>query len=145
MGVLPGSTSFNDWIRNLVSNLLVFPIGAAVFMLAAIFVNFANQGTGAMWVPPFTSFVPSTGSGIGALLAMGILFALPNIVNSVKETLKPKPFLSAGPEAVMGHFAQPISLALQGWNLYHSYETTKLLRGKLPKEVAGGEQHAPPR
>lgn len=138
MGALPGSNSFDNWIRNLVSNLLVFPIGAAVFMLAAVFINFANQGAGSIWVPPFTSLVPSSGSAIGALLAIGILFALPNIANQVKEALKPKPFLSAGPETIIGQFAQPVSLALQGWNLWHSYNTTKILSERLPKEVTGG-------
>ena len=90
-----GSTAFADWLKNLFANLVVFPIGAGAFMLSGVFANMANGASTQLWNPPLTSLVPSSTRSISALLAIGILFAIPSIAGGIKEAIKSKPFVSA--------------------------------------------------
>ena len=57
---IPGSNAFSSWLKNLVSNLAVFPVGAIMFMLSAVFTHFANNATASntgdaarIWTPPY--------------------------------------------------------------------------------------------
>ncbi len=92
----PGSNAFGSWFKNLVANLAVFPIGGAMFMLSAIFTQFTRDPSSlpqqSIWVPPYTSvgFANNTTS-IASIVALGILFAIPQVAGSVKEALKAKP------------------------------------------------------
>lgn len=92
----PGSNAFSSWFKNLVANLAVFPIGGAMFMLSAIFTQFTRDPSvlpqQSIWTPPYTSigFVNNTTS-IASIVALGILFAIPQVAGSVKESLKAKP------------------------------------------------------
>ncbi len=94
----PGSNAFSSWFKNLVANLAVFPIGGAMFMLSAMFTQFTRDPSAlpqeTIWMPPYTSvgFSNNTTS-VAAIVALGILFAIPQVAGSVKESLKAKPAL----------------------------------------------------
>ncbi len=111
MEALPGSNSFSSWIKNLAANLAVFPIGGAMFMLSSIFANFSSNpgklGSTNLWIPPYTSVASNT-TAIGALISLGILFAIPSVAGSVKEALKAKPampmFDTGGGGAAVGQW-----------------------------------------
>jgi len=137
MEALPGSTAFSDWIKNLFANLIVFPIGAGAFMLSAMFANMANNPNAQLWTPPFATLVPSSTRSIAALVAIGILFAIPTIAGGIKEALKAKPFLAAGPEGIVGSFGQPVNLAMQGYQMWVSHRSmeafSKMAGGKTEK------------
>jgi hypothetical protein len=140
----PGSNAFSNWIKNLFANIVVFPIGAMIFMLSAIFANMANQNNGglgmqgSLWTPPFTPLLGSNAGSIAALLALGVLFTIPTIAGSIKEALKPKPFISAGPESIVGGLSQPAGVAFQVYQFYHQMEQTKLLREAITKQKSDG-------
>lgn len=117
---LPGSEAFASWFKNLVSNLAVFPIAGIMFMLATMFSAMSSTGSGlninplspststlptadtaGFWAPPFVSlnmhylgYIPTNSNNmtaVTALLALGVLFAIPTVAGSVKEMLKAKP------------------------------------------------------
>lgn len=108
---VPGTNSFASWFQNLIANLSVFPVGVIFFMLSAIFAKFADQ-TNPVWAPGLSAVVANT-TAISSLISLGVLFAIPSIGGSIKEALKAKPFVGAGPEGIAGAFGQPVSVAMQ--------------------------------
>lgn len=89
----PGSNAFSSWFKNLVANLAVFPVGGAMFMLSALFAQFAAADTAqGIWKPPFT-VLGGNNIAVSSLLSLGILFAIPSVAGSIKEALKAKPVM----------------------------------------------------
>jgi hypothetical protein len=129
---IPGSTSFSSWLKNLVANVAVFPVGAAMFMLANVFVTFANSAGGEkLWTPPYMGLLNNT-TAIGALIAIGILFTIPSIAGQIKEALKAKPVAGGGGG---GAFGQVTSSAMQIYQFWQSKEQMKSL-----SKLAGATQ-----
>jgi hypothetical protein len=126
---VPGTSTFAEWIKNMFANLIVFPIGAVIFMLSGYFAALANSGGGALWVPPFTPLLGSNSGSISALISIGILFTIPTIAGQIKEALKPKPFLSSGVEGITGSLAHPAGLLMQGYQLVIAHRTMDAFRG----------------
>jgi len=104
---LPGSNSFIDWFKAMVSNIIVFPVGAVMFLLAQVFMKFSDQ-SGTLWHPPYSSLGSNSITSIAAIIALGILFSIPAIVNQVQELFKAKPLLNIG-----GVFGQATGPAIQ--------------------------------
>ena len=94
----PGSTGFSSWIKNLFVNIAVFPITAAMLMIGTIFAKFNQDGK--VWTPPLLSSAGANG-WVG-IIGLGVLFAIPGIAGSLKEALKAKPAVNAGPGAILG-------------------------------------------
>lgn len=112
MGAIPGSHATEQWFKGLLSNLIVFPIGAAMFMLAQVFMNFSTTSQ-TMWTAPYVGLIDNPVS-IAAFIALGILFTIPNVANQVQDSFKSKPMIGAGPEAIGGILGQPVQL---GWQI----------------------------
>jgi hypothetical protein len=138
--VIPGSTAFSDWFKNLIVNIVAFPIGALMFMLAAVFIKLSD-GTGTIWSPPYASFLNNNIASVGSWVALGLLFAIPSVVAQVQEVLKAKPLVGAGPEAIGGVFAQPIGLVWQGFNFFYSRRQHQEMMTVLGKRL--DEPHKP--
>lgn len=126
---LPGSTSFESWFKNLVANLAVFPIGAVIFMLSNMFARISLL-PGSLLALPYVMFGSSSVSQISALLAVGILFSIPSVAGGIRESLKAKPFVSAGPEGVVGALSQPANLIMQGYHMWTSHKTLEAMQGQ---------------
>jgi hypothetical protein len=137
---LPGSTAFSSWFKNLVANMAVFPIGAAMFMLSGAFVHLSDVGQGSMWSPPYTLFLMANPSvnQVASLISLGILFAIPSVAGSVKEMLKAKPAVSMGGPNIMGGVSTGMQLLSAAYYI-------RMLRGeqKIPEVfgLKGGEEH----
>lgn len=110
---IPGTNAFASWFNNLLTNILVFPIGSFMFMLSAVFIKFSDSQT-TIWSPPFSSLFGYNVASISSWIAMGIMFAIPSVTNSVQDMLKAKPLLSAGPEGMVGAISQPTMI---GWQI----------------------------
>lgn len=129
---VPGSTAFSSWMRNLLANMIVFPIGTAMFLLAHVFMKMSSNPQ-PLWHPPYTSLWVNNATSIGTLIALGILFSIPTIVNQAKEAFKSKPVVNAGVGAIAGVFSQPLSLAMQGVQFWMHKNQMDAFR-----EAAGG-------
>ncbi len=132
---IPGSTAFSSWMRNLLANIIVFPIGTAMFLLAHVFMKMSSNPQ-PLWHPPYTSLWVNNATSIGTLIALGILFSIPTIVNQAKEAFKAKPVVGAGVGAIAGVFAQPLSLTMQGVQFWMHKNQMDALR----KVTGGGTQ-----
>lgn len=124
---IPGTNAFSSWFKDVLANILVFPIGSFMFMLATIIYKFgADQG--AFWNPPYGVLITSNTRAVTALLSLGILFTIPKICNKAKEVFKAKPAVEAGLGNVTGVFGGPFQLLMQGYQFWSSYQTSKYLR-----------------
>jgi hypothetical protein len=115
MVAMPGSTAFEDWMKNLVANLIVFPITAGILMLSKILASEYSMFSGQrLWGAPMLN--PSGTEGLTGVIALGLLFTIPNIAGSIKEALKAKTPVQAGPGAI---FSPIWTGATQGLNLMY--------------------------
>ncbi|MCH7951625.1 hypothetical protein IH980_02745 [Patescibacteria group bacterium] len=115
---LPGSQSFGNWLRNFLSNILLFPAVAALILVAAILMGpcestgpddpcslgrekwgisdslierYPDQG----WLPPFIGFTTDTKAVI-ALIGYGFILFAPQMVSALQKALKAQPIPAAG-------------------------------------------------
>jgi hypothetical protein len=139
LGAFPGSHAFEGWIKNLIANLAVFPITAIMLLIGTILVNTDYKGT-KLWGPPLLAPAGSgiLGGGMGGIIGLGILFAIPSVAGSLKEALKAKPMVNAG-GAIGQMISSPTSTAMQGINLAYQ---VKMLTGKSVLDVfkLGGKE-----
>jgi hypothetical protein len=98
--VFPGANGFTSWLNNIVANLAVFPI--TIFMLMIGNVIGQRIGYETMWVPPLLPQGVDFGGLAEGLITLGIILATPGIANGLKETLKAKSPIEAGPGAIFG-------------------------------------------
>ncbi len=96
-GLLPGVSSmgFSNWIRDLLGNLAAFPAVVAMFALARVFIDAFSTGGGTIntfgFVPPLIGNFQATSSAsnvIDALIAFGMILAMPDAVKAVKKAFK---------------------------------------------------------
>ncbi len=96
-GAIPGQNSFGSWIKNLVGNLVAFPVVLLILVTADTIANSAGDAGG--FVPPFL-----LGQGLGrgqamtGLVGLGMLLATPELIKKAKEAMGAK-------EGVMGELA----------------------------------------
>ena len=103
-GLVPGVTSesvgFKPWIRGLIANLAVFPVTYAMILFAKLFLENIKPETG--FVPPLIG-TQNNNAAFGALFAIGVLLAIPEILNMVKKALKvPEGKMGAGISGAIG-------------------------------------------
>jgi hypothetical protein len=103
---VPGSKTFESWIKNLLTNIVVFPITAILLMISVILANSQTK----LWTPPLLGV---GGSGIAAILGLGLALTIPSIVGSIKEALKAKPVINVGLGAALGPMGAGVGQAMQ--------------------------------
>lgn len=99
MSALPGEKNNPfGWIKNLLADVVVFPVSLVMFLIAARFTvptadpwGFLGKGgvIGLSWAPPLIGDW-SAGGGVGPLLGFGIIMAIPSVGHAIKEALEVK-------------------------------------------------------
>lgn len=107
--VFPGANAFYEWIKNLVANLVVFPITIFFLMIANVISQYIGEQT--LWAPPF---IPNAGGLAEMLISLGIIMTIPNVANGIKESMKAKSALEAGPGVIFGPLGRAGGTAMQG-------------------------------
>lgn len=79
---IPGRSAFSFWFKNLVAEVLTFPVVVVLFVIGYIIVNTAP--TPGIITPPMLGIDPNI---FTILLGMGIIFMIPNFVKMVKGAL----------------------------------------------------------
>ena len=94
IGMFPGSKlGFGSWVRDMLANLLAFPVTIALLLLGRVFMDTftAPTQTVALFVPPLIGN-PNGASGggnpLGWLIGLAIILVTPGIVNQMRELLK---------------------------------------------------------
>lgn len=125
LGAIPGTQGgLGGWLKNLLANVLVFPVTFAMLCMAAIFKSgpqlsecfptpsSAFLGPGAEWctraeeviIPWAPATIGNWGKVAGHLISFGILFTIPKVVQMVQSALeiKPSPWGEAAAEEIRG-------------------------------------------
>lgn len=130
---MPGSKAFGEWLKKTASYLIPFPVAAAMFILAAVFVGdptnstllgdifgtgsanpfginsshefYQNYQDGKLWMPPFTltGSVDFTQDDVMAIIGFFIFLMTPATVKMAQEWLQVKESPYAS-EAAQGFF-----------------------------------------
>ncbi len=103
LNALPGQNvfTFSAWLKNLVAELITFPLLVTIFIIGAIIVDIPIRNQ-SLFTPPFMfGIAPDT---LSFLLGMGLLFMTPDLIKTIKEVLLPKglPFPAVGPGVFFG-------------------------------------------
>ncbi len=111
--VFPGANGFTSWIKNILSNLAVFPVTILLLMIGNVIGQYMQNG-GDLWVPPMLPQGAGLGGLAQSLIGLGIILSIPNIANSIKEALKAQSPIDAGPGAVFGPLGRAAGTGIQG-------------------------------
>ncbi len=103
LGAIPNTNTFGSWFKNLLANLIVFPLTSSLLLIGTILTHVAANNPN-MWAAP--GLVGSAERGVSGLIGLGMILTIPGIVNGVKETLKAKPAITAPAGAVLAPFGQ---------------------------------------
>lgn len=86
MGAIPGKNPVVGWLKNLVGNLLPFPVVLLVLVIFYQFSNLSGSGSEGGFIPPFLIARGQAGA-ISSLMGLALILALPEIVKSSKKGL----------------------------------------------------------
>jgi len=114
--VLPGF-GFGSWIKQLIANLMVYPVTGAMFMLAYIFLGWGMRQTflnivgldnlavffqrvgidtdlsGLAWQPPLLNFDGNGAQGmLFCFLSLSVLFLIPKLTDIIKGLISGRPY-----------------------------------------------------
>lgn len=153
---LPGSNTFNSWIRSLVANAAVFPAVAIMILIGTALVGVNNpsnddfginiqDGVGwnkqasEGWVPPLIGQDVGSGTAgaIPGIIGLGIIMLLPEVAKMIKEMLEVKDTageltlggLQKGATGIVAPFKAGFQAMYYGKEAYMGYEAIKLARG----------------
>lgn len=107
---LPGSGSFGNWVRNFLSNALMFPAVAALFIIAAVMQGPTTSGKpdpfaverqlvqpdDRVWLPPFLGIQYVDAEFVLSLIGFFIVISAPSMATAVQKALKAQPLPVAG-------------------------------------------------
>lgn len=114
MEAVPGTNSFANWFKHLLSKILVFPITAILLMVSAILTS--QEVSQTMWAPPLISS-GSGGFGMAGIIGLGMLLVIPSVVAGIQKGLKAEPIIPGGIAPIVGPLGsgvgQLFSLAYQ--------------------------------
>ncbi|MCL6096063.1 MAG: hypothetical protein M1444_00045, partial [Patescibacteria group bacterium] len=97
-GLLPGGQSmgFGAWLREMLGNLVAFPVTIAMFIIGRILIDAFGSGyTAGQFNPPLLGN-PAATDTFGPIIALGIIFTTPHIVKITKAAFK-APKIDLGP------------------------------------------------
>jgi hypothetical protein len=124
IGALPGKNVFGDWIKNLLENLMIFPILITLIFIAYYFSQDSVTSQSGFSPPQLST---SQGAGLStykSLIALGALLAMPEIVKLTKGIMKGQVDLNMGD--LQKNFTAGVPLA------------TRAAFGGVPAAISGG-------
>jgi hypothetical protein len=83
LNCLPGKNIFSFWLKNLIGDLLLFPLVVIIFLLGRVLVNLNLSSQ--LWTPPFLYGLSSDSFSI--IIGVGLIFMIPEIAKVYKELL----------------------------------------------------------
>lgn len=88
-GSLPSSPfNFESWFKNLLGELLTFPLTIALFMIGGIITQ-VTKTSSALFTPPFLFSLNQ--NALNFLIGAALMFLTPDLVKTFKQVILPKP------------------------------------------------------
>jgi len=95
---IPGGNNFSSWIKNLLSNLIPFPVTILLLTLGETI----TKPKSGLWQPPLLPGGEFSGALAMTIIWLGLVLTIPSIVHGIRESLKAKPAMAGGMGAVFG-------------------------------------------
>lgn len=90
-GVFPGGLGVGGWLRDIISNLIVFPTTIVLFLLGKVFMAaFEGAGT-SMFVPPLIGN-PGEPRAVSSIIGLGMILLAPQVLTMMKDYIKAPQF-----------------------------------------------------
>jgi len=83
---IPGKSVFSWWFKNLLGDIIPFPLVVLFMIIANIMIEMSSKYT--YWSPPL---LPSSSPEFSLLIGVGIMFLIPDFVKLIKEAIGLKP------------------------------------------------------
>src|SRR5436190_7657778 len=134
LGILPGAPGggIGGWFRDLIANLMVFPVSLTFIMLAGILAKTISDSIKAGHDVFILPLVP--GIDVGNMIALvAIIAILPKLPDTIKETLKSKDLFGAQFGTMLGVGTKTVS---------SSIGATQAYMGKTPQPGQQGGLYA---
>jgi len=168
---IPGQKGLNNWLKLMISNIIPFPLVAAIFAIGSLLTKTVGGGE-PLWVAPFIGM--GTTAAIPVLIGVAIIIAAPTVISTVQKSIGAPGMagMAAGviqPLAAAGKFVAtpityPVSQAKVGLEKYHAEQVGRAydqggIRGALTQSFipwrrvpegtteekkGGGSTQAPP-
>jgi hypothetical protein len=90
LGAIPGQNGLNNWLKLMISNIIPFPLVAAMFGIGGKLMASAGVEDGNLWVAPFIGInggVNETSASIPVLIGLAIVIATPTVIASVQKSI----------------------------------------------------------
>lgn len=138
--MIPGKSTFSSWIKNLVINLITWPLLVILLLISKILLNQPSDAN-SLWLPPF--LIGINPNYIKIIISMGILYMIPDLIKTFKELIGVKPLplglnlgaFTAGAGAVIGGGAGALG------QFYTPYQFL-FGQGGIAKKIFGSKSEA---
>jgi len=109
---IPGQSAFTNWLKNLVGELITFPMVVGIFILGTIIVESASSGN----LVQFPFMVGIDPESFGIIIGMILFFMTPDLVKAIRQIFIPKPGIldAAGPGVLFGGLAPAVGGVMGG-------------------------------
>lgn len=112
LDAVPGGQGFSAWLKNLLSQLLVFPITAFLLTVGWILIKTSTT----MWTPPLLSM---GSKGVGGVIGLGVLLSIPSIIKGIQESLKAKPGIPIGAASALSPITGAFQMGTQAMSAFY--------------------------
>lgn len=85
--IFPGKNHFSTWIKRLIANILTFPLLALLFLAGGSVTNAIASSTNTFLPPPLAGMTQAV---LASLVGIGILLAIPNMIDRMKKSIVPE-------------------------------------------------------
>ena len=146
---LPGRSVFGWWFKNLLAEVMTFPVVIAIFVLGDVMVN-QLAASASLWKPPFLYSIENQNT-FAMLFGLGLILLTPEIVKLLKEMIGVKPlpiniglgtfFAGAGAavggaQAGIGSISSLHQIPGIGSIIHKASEKSGILKAIMPRTLA---------
>jgi len=85
---VPGINAFGWWFKNLLGDIITFPLVILFMIVATILIGSPNSG-GYVWTPPLIPHLDPV--QFSTLIGVGVMFLIPDFIKLIKEAIGLKP------------------------------------------------------
>ena len=85
MGAIPGQDSLKSWLKLMMSNILPFPLVAAMFGIGSELMKSVDGAN--LWLAPFIGDSTATTASVQVLIGVAIVIATPTLIASLQKSM----------------------------------------------------------
>ncbi len=127
---IPGKNAFSYWLKNLMGDLLTFPVVVILLIAGYIIANTTNNPVYTFWAPPFLGSLSA--NTFSMFIGMGIILMIPDLVKMVREMLGIKPMpINLGLSTFFGGVGAAWTGAQTGFGTFTSLTQMPIIGGKI--------------